>query len=206
MCFNFSPPPPPPFFFNFIWKMKKQELANKFLKTLKSRDDEVKVEPVKVEYVKAEPVQAEPFKVEPVKVEPIKKEEIAVNFENFTRDELIYDINAFLDKQNKGMKGINSKTKPFLLNVIKELKTKHYTEAERKQIAETNQNELNKNLEIERLEKSINKYITLTNNHIVAGEYFKSNKKLEELKEIISKYSIDTYDSHDYDNMKKRSR
>ena len=88
---------------------------------LKSRDVEVKAETVKKE-----------VNAEPVKVEPVKDEAIEVNFEKLTTDELVYDINSFLYKEDKGTKGINSKTEPFILRVIKILKiTKHDTEAEK---------------------------------------------------------------------------
>ena len=168
-----------------VWKMKKQELVNNYLKILKLRDDKVKTEPVKTK--------------------PLKEEDIQVDFEKLTKNELIYDINSFLDKQNKRLSGINSKTKPFLLKIIKDLNiTKHYTEAEKEQIADLEQEERFRHYEIEKLKKIINKYIDATKNEDVAGEYFKSNKELEVLKEIISKYNIDTYDFKEYDAIKQK--
>ena len=82
---------------------------------------------------------------------------------------MIYDINAFLNEQNKRLPGINSKTKPVLIKIIKDLKiiTKHYTAAEKKQIAEIKENEQLKHFELERLKRLINKYIDATNNEDV---------------------------------------
>jgi len=162
-----------------VWKMKKQELVNNYLKIIKEEQQEVKVE--------------------------VKEEDIQVDFEKLTKNELIYDINSFLDKQNKRLSGINSKTKPFLLKIIKDLNiTKHYTEAEKEQIADLEQEERFRHYEIEKLKKIINKYIDATKNEDVEGDYFKSNKELEVLKEIISKYSIDTYDFKEYDAIKQK--
>ena len=170
-----------------VYKMKKQELMNIYLNILKSRQETVKVE------------QQE------VKVDVIEKEDIQVDFEKLTKNELIYDINSFLDKQNKRLSGINSKTKPFLLKIIKDLNiTKHYTEAEKEQIADLEQDDKIKLYELEKMKRLINKYISATNNQDVAGEYFKSNKELEVLKEIISKYRIDTYDFKEYDAIKQK--
>ena len=81
---------------------------------------------------------------------------------------MIYDINAFLHEQNKRLSDINSKTKPVLLKIIKDLKiTKHYTAAEKKQIAEIKENEQLKHFELEILKRLINKYIDATNNEDV---------------------------------------
>ena len=160
-----------------VWKMKKQELVNNYLKIIK----------------------------ETVKVDVIEKEDIQVDFEKLTKNELIYDINSFLNKQNKRLSGINSKTKPFLLKIIKNLKiTKHYSEAEKEQIADLEQNERYKHYEIEKMNKIINKFIDATKNEDITYEYFKSNKELEVLKEIISKYNIDTYDFKEYDAIKQK--
>ena len=78
-----------------------------------------------------------------------KKRKLKLILKNLRKDDLIYDINAFLHKQNKKLSGINSKTKPVLLKIIKYLKiTKHYTAAEKKQIAEINENERLKHFEL----------------------------------------------------------
>ena len=173
-----------------VYKMKKQELMNIYLNILKSRQETVKVEQQEV-------------KVDVIETE--EKEDIQVDFEKLTKNELIYDINSFLDKQNKRLSGINSKTKPFLLKIIKDLNiTKHYTEAEKEQIADLEQDDKIKLYELEKMKRLINKYISATNNQDVAGEYFKSNKELEVLKEIISKYRIDTYDFKEYDAIKQK--
>ena len=80
--------------------MEKKETVVS-LKILKSRDDEVK----------AKNIKAKTVKVEPVKVKPVKREEIEVNFEKRTKHELIYDINAFFNKENESIKAINNKNK-----------------------------------------------------------------------------------------------
>lgn len=162
-----------------IYKKNKKELVDIYLNLIKSK-----------EVLKVEETQKE-------EVKEIQNEE--VDFSKLTKDELIFDIASFLEKSNKRLSGINSKSKPILLKVIKELSiTKHYDKDERETLRLIEEKKRKNHYEIENLKNKINRYIDATKNSNVAKEYFKSSKTIEELKEIINEYQINTYDYTEY--------
>jgi hypothetical protein len=72
---------------------------------------------------------------------------ISIDFSKYTREELIYDIVAFLKLQGKYISGVKSKTKPNLLNAVKVLKAdKHYTKEDKDDIQKISQAEDDMNL------------------------------------------------------------
>ena len=119
-----------------VYKKSKAELVDIYLKLTKKEETEEVKEEIKEE-VKEE----------------VKEE---FDFSKLTKDELIYDINSFLTKQNKTLKGINSKTKNILLQVIKDLKiTKHYTKEERNEWNLIREEEIREMYRVEDLKKKL---------------------------------------------------
>ena len=109
-----------------IYKKNKKELVDIYLNLVKAKEE---VEGTPKEEVK---------KTAKEEVEETPKEEVKeteVDFSKLTKEELIFDIASFLEKSNKRLSGINSKNKPVLLKVIKELNiTKHYNKNEREKL------------------------------------------------------------------------
>ena len=118
---------------------------------------------------------------------------------------MVYDINAFFKLQKKQLKGINTKTKPLPLKVIKDFNiTHHYTDAEKQEIADIETQKEKKELKLYLLNLHTNKFIDATKNETVEEAYFKSNKTIESLNDIINKYDIDKYDFTEYDKIKAK--
>ena len=62
--------------------------------------------------------------------------EVTIDFSQYTRAEMIYDIKLFLKLQGKYLSGLKSKSKTNLLNCINVLKVDtHYTEADKSSMA-----------------------------------------------------------------------
>ena len=74
--------------------------------------------------------------------EVLDEVEITIDFSGHTREQLIYDIVAFLKLQGKYLSGVKGKTKPNLLNAVKVLKVdKHYTKEDKDEIEKISQAE-----------------------------------------------------------------
>ncbi len=79
--------------------------------------------------------------------EVVDEVEITIDFAGYTREQLIYDIVAFLKLQGKYLSGVKGKTKPNLLNAVKVLKVdKHYTKEDKDKIEKKSQEEYNMKL------------------------------------------------------------
>ena len=62
--------------------------------------------------------------------------EVTIDFSQYTRAELIFDIKLFLKLQGKYLSGLKSKSKANLLNSIKVLEVDtHYTDADKSSMA-----------------------------------------------------------------------
>ena len=157
-----------------IYKKNKKELVDIYLNLIKPKEE----------------VDEKP---------KIEVKESEVDFTKLTKDELIFDIASFLEKSNKRLSGIKSKSKPILLKVIKELNiTKHHNKDERENLRLISESKIRTDYETENLMNKIKRYIDASKDINLINEYCKSSKTIDELNDIIKEYSINTFDYTEY--------
>ena len=148
-------------------------------------------------YINTVVVKEEVVKEEVVKEEVVKeevKEEIKIDFNKFTIDELMYDINKHFAKEGQTLTR-KKLPKPMCLKLIEKYNiNKHYTK-EDKLLIEENNKKLEDNIVL------ITRYNMAENSNIYKGCVIDMN--LEESEELINKYKIREYDFTTYEEEKK---
>lgn len=146
-------------------------------------------------YKKEAPVVKE-TKIITKEPEILTKEPVLItDISKLTKDELEYDITAFVNKQGKYFnRNLSNLKKPILIGLYNELKVdKHYTKQDKEQIKKDNET-------IDNYERLIERYIDATDNKTIKFVRSITEKTKTELEEIVKEYEMDKYDFKPYED------